>query len=126
MRFTIAPGEANRVEKLGLTDVDTYQSKVGEVGNGSLHAALKDLSHCGFISTLEGFESVGNRCEVLQFPSDQYAVLRGVNPGPEPITGSTSNGDAGQCNRCNENPPSERVRHSSPSLRSNYPDPSKE
>lgn len=115
MRFTIAPGEANRVEKLGLTDVDTYQSKVGEVGNRPLQALLKDQSHCGFISTLEGFESVGNRCEVLQFPLDQYAVLRGVDPGPEPITGSTSNGDADQCNRCNENPPSESVRHPAPS-----------
>lgn len=67
MRLTIAPGVANCLKKIGLTDVDTYQSKVGEVGN------------C---------------CEVFQFPSDQYAVLRGVNPSAEPITGGTSGCDS--------------------------------
>jgi hypothetical protein len=113
MRLTVAPSGANRLKKkLGLTDVDTYQSKVGEVGDASLHAALKEPNHCGVISTLEGFKSVDNRCEVLQFPSDQYAVLRGVNPSADPITGSTSDCDGDQCN---DNVPSERVPHPSPS-----------
>jgi hypothetical protein len=103
MRPTIAPGVANRLEKLRLRDVDTYQSKVGEVGNASLHATLEEPNRCGFISTLEGFKSVRNRCEVLQFSSDQYTVLRGVNASPEPITGSTSHCDGDQRN---ENVPS--------------------
>lgn len=63
----------------GLADVDTDQSQVGEVGNAALHAVLEEPNRCGFISALEGFKSVCNRCEVLQLPSDQYPVLRGVN-----------------------------------------------
>jgi cytochrome c553 len=74
MGLTIAPGVANRLKKLGLADVDTYQSQVGEVGNAALHAALKEPNHCGFISALEGFKSVGNRCEVLQFPQEPIGI----------------------------------------------------
>ena len=92
MRLTVAPRTANRFEKLRLSDVDTYQRKVGEVGDTSLHATLEEPNRRAVISTLEGFKSVRNRCEVLQFPSDQHAMLRGVDASTEPITGPASRG----------------------------------